>query len=83
MTLNDRFKARRMDDFAVLASPANRRDYAGEAITRSDHRYLGNMIGKMRSRREVWALIDGADDGIRRLLLVLDAGLSGSGGAVW
>lgn len=70
-TNNDPYKARHVIDFAVLLSMVTRSDLAADQITKTDATYLSNMTAILRLSRELWAHLEGAEDGMARLSLAL------------
>lgn len=67
---NDPLKDRHIVDFAVLCSLISRRDTITWQITSRDNEHLGNMLGTLSNKRELWSHLD-AEDGIERMRAVL------------
>ena len=66
-TTSDPHKDRHVVDFAVLASLIGRGDLPPAAITKRDLAYLIPMQTTVGRRRELWATIADAEDGMARL----------------
>lgn len=64
---------RHLIDFAVLSTLVTRGDRLATAMTPKDRRRLGNAIGALRLDGTIVPAIDGADLGLERLVVALNA----------
>jgi hypothetical protein len=67
----DPSRRRHLIDLAVLTTLLRAEDRIGSRITPRDRYHLINAVGALRSQREIWIGIEGAERGVDRLSRVL------------
>lgn len=69
----DRGVKRHLIDFAVLSTLITRGDQLASQMNAKDRRRLGNAIGRIRTDGTIIPAVVGADEGIARLIVALNA----------